>query len=240
MAYNFLELVNSLNRKLNEVELTSGQFATAKGWYAQCKDAINASLRDVNQSQQQWPFNHVTTEETLTAGTSRYAFPIDAAQIDFDSFRIKENTTFGNDTQRLEVLTYEDYLRRYIDQEYTTDTSIRDIPKCVIQAPSLEYIVSPSPKEAYVVVYEYYRIPVDLENATDVPFVPERFKHVVLDGAAYHAYMFRSNEQAAALAKGKFEEGVKRMRTILINRYENLSSTYIPSSMRYIAGPRLG
>ena len=61
MAYNYLELINSVNRKLNEVELTSANFASAKGWYSQCKDSINASLRDINQSHFEWPFNHVIT-----------------------------------------------------------------------------------------------------------------------------------------------------------------------------------
>jgi hypothetical protein len=56
----------------------------------------------------------------------------------------------------------------------------------------------------------------------------------------YYAYMFRGNEQAASLAKAKFDEGLKKMRILLINEYEYVSSTYVPTSMRYIAGPRLG
>ena len=34
MAYDFLELVNKINRRLNEVELTSSNFSTATGFYA--------------------------------------------------------------------------------------------------------------------------------------------------------------------------------------------------------------
>ena len=239
MAYNYLELVNSVNRKLNEVELTAAQFAAAKGFYAQAKDSVNASLRDITQAHMEWPFNHVMAEETLTAGVSRYVFPSDASTIDFDSFRIKADTTFGNQTQRLEPITYDTYLKQYVDQEYTTDTGVRDVPAMVCHAPSAEYVVAPSPKEDYDIVYEYYRVPVDMVNATDVPAVPERFKHVVLDGAMYHAYMFRSNEQAANLSKAKFEEGIKRMRTILINRYVYMASTYNPYPGFTIAGPRV-
>ena len=40
MAYNYLELVNQVNRRLNETELTSSNFPTATGFYAQVKDAI--------------------------------------------------------------------------------------------------------------------------------------------------------------------------------------------------------
>jgi len=56
----------------------------------------------------------------------------------------------------------------------------------------------------------------------------------------YYAYMFRSNEQAASLAKAKFDEGLKKMRILLINEYEYLRSTYIPRGPFFIAGPRLG
>lgn len=239
MAYNYLELTNALLRSLNEVELTSGNFLSAKGFYSHARDAINNALRDINQAGQDWPFNHVEQTDVLSDGVSRYAFPADAAKIDFDSFRIKEDTTFGNNTVRLEVITYDDYLKKYVDMEYSTDTSRLGVPTKVCHAPSDEYIVVPPPKEDYELVYEYYRIPVDLVNPTDVPYVPERYKHVILDGAKYHAYMFRSNEQAAGIAKGKFDEGLKRMRTILINKYEYVTSTYRPQGAMFISGPRL-
>jgi hypothetical protein len=240
MAYNFLGLVNEVNRRFNEVELTSSNFATAKGFYSAAKDSVNTAIRDVNQSHYEWPFNHVLEEETLSAGTSRYSIPADASNVDYDSFRIKENTTFGNDTVKLEVLSYEDYLHRFVDQEYTSDTSVRGVPRYIVQAPSQEYIVVPSPDNAYEIVYEYYRISVDMQNSGDVPYIPERFKHVIVDGAMYHAYMFRGNEQSATLSKAKFEEGIKRMRTILINRYNYVTSTYlVQQSPIGIAGPRI-
>lgn len=239
MAYNYLEITNALLRSLNEVELTSVNFLTSKGFYAHAKDAINNALRDINQAGQEWPFNHVEQTDVLSDGINRYAFPSDASKIDFDSFRIKEDATFGNDTVRLEVITYDDYLKYYVDQEYSTDNSIYGVPSKVCHAPSDQYILIPPPNEDYEVVYEYYRIPVDLVNTTDVPFIPERYKHVILDGAKYHAYMFRSNEQAANIAKSKFEEGLKRMRTILINRYEYVTSTYRPHGAMFISGSRI-
>jgi hypothetical protein len=75
MAYNYLELVNQVNRRLNETELTSSNFPTATGFYAQVKDAINASLRDINQHEFNWPFNHVEQEDVLSANVTRYSFP---------------------------------------------------------------------------------------------------------------------------------------------------------------------
>jgi hypothetical protein len=230
MSYDYIGLVNEVNRRLNEVELTSGNFATAKGFYSQIKDSVNSAIRDINQTHYEWPFNHVLAEDILTAGTTRYAFPNDAGSIDFDTFRIKESATFGNATVRLSVVDYDDYLENSVDQEYGDNTSKCEVPSAVFHAPSLEWGVIPPPDQDYEVVYEYYRVPVDLQSATDVPSIPERFRHVIIDGAMYHAYMFRSNEQAAGLAKSKFEEGLKRMRTILVNRFVYMRSTAIVQS----------
>lgn len=239
MAYDFLGLVNDVNRRLNEVELTSGNFATAKGFYSQAKDSVNAAIQDINQLQHEWAWNHVTQEETLTDGVTRYAFPTDAKVIDFDSFRIKKSTTLNNESVKLRVITYEDYLEKYVDQEYNTDSSLRDVPQYVFRAPGLEFGIVPAPKEDYEIVYEYYRSTIDLSNATDVPSIPEMYRHVIIEGAMYHAYMFRSNEQAATIAKAKFEQGIKAMRVMLINRYEYVRSTAIQTDKRYVAGYRV-
>jgi len=237
MAYDYIGIVNEVNRRLNEVELTSSTFPTATGFYATIKDAVNASIRDINHAAFEWPFNHITAEDVLSVGITRYSFPNDCNTIDFDTFRIKEDTTLGNVTSKLEVVSYDDYLTNSVDQEYRTDK--RELPRFVFQAPSLEFGVSPAPDKAYEVIYEYYRVPVDLESDTDVPSVPERFKHVIVDGAMYHAYMFRSNEQAANLAKSKIEEGVKRMRTMLVNRYAEMRSTAVVTSATSSFGSRV-
>jgi len=232
MAYNFLGLVNDINRRLNEVELTSSNFASSIGFYGQAKDAITASIRYINQSQYEWPFNHVEQEDTLSIGVSRYPFPTDCKVIDFDTFRIKEDTTLGNATVKLPIIVYEEYLDKYIDQEYnsTSTSQGQGVPQRVAHAPSLEYIVTPVPNAAYPIVYEYYRIPVDMALHNDVPAIPERFRHVIVDGAMHYAYLFRGNTQDALVAKEKFEDGIKSMRSMLINRYSYLRSYLIPQN----------
>jgi hypothetical protein len=236
MAYNYLELVNQVNRRLNETELTSSNFASATGFYAQVKDAINASLRDINQHEFNWPFNHVEQEDILSANVTRYSFPQDAKLVDFDSFRIKEDTTLGNATTKLGIIAYEEYLDKYVDQEYNTNGR-SGVPQMVAHGPALEYILTPEPDKAYTVVYEYYRVPVDLILFDDVPAVPERFKHIIVDGAMHYAYLFRGNSQDAMVAKQKFDEGIKNMRIVLINRTYYLRSTMIPQNT---GGGRMG
>ena len=234
MAYDYLGLVNDVNRRLNEVELTTSNFATAVGFYSATKESVNNSIRFINQEQYEWPYNHVEQEDTLTVGEVRYPIPTDAKTIDYDTFRIKRNDTFGNDTRRLRIISYEEYLDKHIDLEYNTSTSNREVPKYVFRSPSNEYGMVPPPDKAYELVYEYYRLPVDLINAGDVPTVPEQFRHVIVDGSMYYAYLFRGNSQDATIMYQKFLEGIKNMRSLYINRYEYVRSTAIINDNRTV------
>ena len=227
MAYNYLGLVNAINSSLNEVQLTSGNFATSIGFYSQAKEAVNYSIRQINQYEYYWPFNHVEQEDTLVADQTRYSYPNDAKLVDFNTFRIKKTVSPNVDTKWLRQIDYEEYLTKYVEQEYVTDGSFSGVPDAVFQAPNQEYGLVRPPNAAYKLVYEYYKFPNDLSAATDVPTIPERFKHVIVDGAMYYTYMFRSNEQAASLAKSRFDEGLKQMRSQLINRHEYVRSTVI-------------
>lgn len=231
MAYDYIGIVNDVNRRLNEVELTSSNFATANGEYSMIKDAVNASIRFINQHEFEWPYNHVTEEETLTPGIVRYAFPADAKILNMNSFRIKRNDTLGNETRKLSVLSYEEYLDSYADVEYNTSTSLRQLPTYVFKAPSSEFGIVNSPDKAYELVYEYYRLPVDLINATDVPSVPEQFRYVIVNGAMHFAYLFRGESQESAMMQARFEQEIKQMRSLYINRYEYLRSTVLNTTV---------
>ena len=108
MAYDFLGLVNDVNRRLNEVALDTTNFAATTGYYAFVKEAINSSIRHINQEEFEWPWNHIEEELTLTAGTSRYAFPIDAKTINMDRFRIKRDNALNTGTVKLKNMSYEE------------------------------------------------------------------------------------------------------------------------------------
>ena len=239
MAYDYIGIVNDVNRRLNEVELVGGtgasaNFLTAKGEYSMIKDAVNASIRFINQHEFEWPFNHVEETETLTAGLVRYAYPSDAKTINFNTFRIKRNTTLDNETRKLKVITYEDYLKKYVDVEYDTSTGIRQMPRFVARTPSQEFAIVNPPDKAYELVYEYYRLPVDLINDTDVPTIPEQFRYVIVNGAMHYAFMFRGESQEASIMQRRFEDEIKQMRSLYINRYEYITSTMVSSTL---AGP---
>jgi hypothetical protein len=225
MAYNFLGLVNDINRRLNEVELTQANFSSAVGFYASAKDAVNASIREINQAQFEWPFNHTTREDTLVPGQVRYSIQANTKTLDMDSFRLKRDDALGNETLKLRLISYEEYLDKYLDYEYNTDTGIRTIPRHVFRTPSLEYGVVPSPDKAYTVAYEYYSNPASLSAYSDVPTIPEEFRYVIVDGAMVHAHNFRGDNESAELSRRAFQDGMKSLRSLYINRYEYVRST---------------
>jgi len=238
MAYDYLGLVNDVNRRLNEVELTTTNFGTATGEYSMIKDAVNASIRYINQHEYEWPFNHVTADETMTAGVVRYAFPTDAKTVDFDSFRIKRNATLGNDTKRLGILSYEEYLSKHVDIEYNTSAN-RAMPDFVFRTPNQEFGFVKNPDKAYEYAYEYYRLPVDLINTTDVPTVPEQFRYIIVNGAMHFAYMFRGETQESQVTQQRFMEEIKSMRSLYVNRYDYLRSTAITQNTSSVSSFRI-
>jgi hypothetical protein len=226
---NFLSLVNDVNGRVNEVPLNQLNFATAGGFYSQAKEAINASLRDINQDSFEWPFNHVTQEIPLVENQVRYNYPNDAKTLNFDSFRIK-GVPFSNiKASKLGILDYEEYLDKFVDSEYDPQR-YQDTPRAVFRTPDNRFGVYPPPKSGLSLVYEYYRLPPTLVNWDDVPVFPEQFRHVVVDGAMQHVFMFRGDPQSAAVMLEKHKLGIKHMRSIYQNRFEYVRAGYIPRS----------
>ena len=117
--YNYLGLVNEVNRRLNEVELTSANFATASGFYHSTKDSVNSAIRHINHEEFGWPFNHIEQEDVLTAGIIRYGYPQDAKFVDMDSFRIKKDTDLNVNTKLLKYVDYKDgdFLIKFVNEQ---------------------------------------------------------------------------------------------------------------------------
>lgn len=224
MALTFLSLVNDVNRRLNEVELTSSNFAGALGVYSANKDAVNNAIQHINHEQFEWPFNHETEEQLLVAEQTRYTLPVDCKTVDMDSFRTKKDSALGITTKKLQIVSYEEYLSKGVDQEYNTDAT-GSIPTHVFRTPNLGYGLYPCPDKAYTLIYEYYKLPVNLDLHSDVPSIPENFRYVINEGSMYYAYMFRGDIEAADRSMAMFEKGMSAMRSVYINRYDYLRSS---------------
>jgi|TARA_R110000744_G_C19292192_1_gene554793 hypothetical protein len=224
MSYNYLTLVNDINRRLNEVELTQTNFTGATGYYSFAKDSINSAIRHIQQEAYEWPWNHVEASEVLNPNTARYSIPYDAKTVSMNTFRIKRDDALSVGTIKLKVLDYEEYLDKFADSEYNSSSSI---PRYVARTPSRELIFYPKPDQAYEVIYEYFTNGFDLEKPLDVPNLPEQYRYIITDGAMYYVYQFRGDTQSAQLAIQKFTQGIKQLRSLHINRTEYLRDTRV-------------
>lgn len=226
----FINLTNELLRRLNEVQIDESSFAAAKNVQALAKDAINSAIRQTLQDAQEWPFLLVTHEETLVAGTGAYSFPTNYSKADWDTFFIKRLTSKNNIPKKLKLLTYDQYLTKYRSNEEVSGEGGRGDPEYVYTTQDTKFGVTPVPDAAYVVEYRYFKFPDDLVLHSDVSIVPDRFKHVILDGAMMYMMIFRSNEQSANMHSVKFEDGIKMMRRLVLDQHINVISTMVQRS----------
>jgi hypothetical protein len=230
----FLNLTNELLRRLNEVQTDASSFASVKNVQALAKDAINSAIREMLQDAQEWPFTLITYEHTLSAGTNSYSFPADYSKADWDTFYIKQLSSESNTPQKLELITYDQYLSNYRSIEDTSGNGGQTDPRYVYMTQDTKFGVSPVPDAAYVVEYRYWKYPADLVLHDDVAIIPDRFKHVVIDGAMMYMMLFRSNEQSASLHSEKFENGINTMRRLVMDQPVNIVSTMIQRSSSHI------
>ena len=241
MSATFLSLTNELLRRLNEVVVDQADFADVRNVQALAKDSINASIRKIIQSAQEWPFTLITYEQTLVAGTRTYDFPADMSSVDWESFYIKKLVAKGNTPSRLAVIPYTEYLESYRVSDDTNDSgSGIGAPIRIYQTQEEKFGATPVPDDAYVVEYKYWTFPTDLVLFSDTCAIPARFNHVIIDGAMMYMMRFRSNDQSSQLHQNDFVEGIKMMRRILVDDPLIVRSTYNPRQLySTVVGPRV-
>ena len=305
MAETYLTLTNKVIARLNEVALTSTTFSSARGIQVQCQNAINESIRFINQREFNYPFNHATETKTLTAGVVRYSLPTSTKTVDYNTFRIVKDSDLGNSGYKLNLLDYNDYINRVINQEdeintTTTSTTHTDsvttitvssttgfdsagtivignetitytgttsttftgatrgagsttaatiasgvtvaqfdrggVPEYVVRTPDNNYLMYPFPNKSYAIKFDYYTFPTDLSAHGDTTTIPDRFAPVIIDGATAFVYQYRGETQQYQLNMQRFEQGIKNMQTLLINKFSYMRSTFIPRTGVYNSG----
>lgn len=297
MSGTYLTLTNNTLARLNEVQLTSTTFTSARGIQVQAQNAVNESIRYINQKEFSYPFNHATETKTLTAGTVRYSLPTSTKHVDYNTFRLVKDEDLGNSGGKLGILQYNDYINNYITQEdeivtTTLDGSLTDsattvtvasttgfdsagtlhigneqitytgttsttftgatrgtsgttasahsdatqvaqfeeggVPRYVVRSPDNGYLLYPFPTKSYSLKFDYYTFPTDLSSATDTTSIPARFDAVIVDGATAFVYQYRGETAQYQLNFARFEQGIKNMQTLLVNKFEYIRSTFIP------------
>lgn len=222
----YLSLVNELLRRLNEVtlDLDGDGFDSVRNVQALAKDAVNNAIRTIVQDGQEWPFLKTTYTQVLVAGTNEYSFPADYSSADWETFYLKQLGSVGNNPSHLPTLEYDTYIQQYRAIDETGDNAT---PVFVYQTNESKFGVTPIPDAAYEIEYVYWKYPTDMTLYTDTAAIPDRFRHVVIDGAMMYMMRFRSNEQSAAMHQQNFENGIKAMRRVLIDEPLRLRSTVV-------------
>lgn len=100
-------------------------------------------------------------------------------------------------------------------------------PRHIVRSADNNYLLFPYPDKTYELKFEYFKVPTALSAATDVPAIPEQFQQVIVDGATAYGYQYRGEAQQYQLNFARFEEGIKHMQSILLNRTEYVRSTFI-------------
>ena len=229
----YISLVNELLRRLNEVtlDIAGDGFDSVRNVQALAKDAINSSVRLILQDGQEWPFLKTTYTQTLTIGTRQYSFPSDYSSVDWDTFYLKKLDSEGNSPMNLKPMSFEEYTQNVRASDDSGDQVNGDGPPIrVYQTLGESFGVTPIPNAAYEVEYVYWSYPSDMTLYDDVAVIPDRFKHVVIDGAMMFMMRFRSNEQSAAMHQNNFEDGIKSMRRVLMDDAISIRSTVIGKS----------
>ena len=139
------------------------------------------------------------------------------------------NTTFTGCTRGVDGTTAATHNTGTNVAQFTTG----GVPFSVFRTPGNNYGLYPYPNRAYQLVFEHYIKPTALVAATDVPTIPEQFRQVIVDGATAYAYQYRGEAQQYGINFSRFEDGIKQMQTLLLNRADYVRSTYIPHSHGY-------
>jgi len=297
MALTYLSLTNDVITRMNEVLLTASSFTDARGVQVQCQNAVNESIRYINQREFGYSFNHAANISSLVPGQCNYTVPTNTKSIDYNTSRIKRDTALNASGNGLTVLNYNEYIEKgyanqedevvattlngshsnsvttltlasttglsatgtvYIGGEQITYTGILGnditgctrgansttaaayssgvavtqfdnggVPRNIVRTPDNNYLLYPYPDKQYTLAFDYFTFPDDLSAQGDTTTIPDRFSPVIVDGATAFVYQYRGEMQQYQLNFGRFEQGIKNMQSLLINKYEYVRSTVL-------------
>lgn len=232
MASTYLQLTNKLLRRLNEVELNSDTFDTCRGVHAMCKDAISDAVSQINAKTFEWPFNAYEHTQTLIPGTSEYGWPDNFKVVDWNSFQLQKDDTLNINNRHLPKINRDEWYRKYKDLDDDAGSDGRGKPQLIFPAHGNGFGVTPKPDEAYDIVYRYYITPTQLSAHDDTTTIPTEYEWVIIYGALAISNLFKEDMQGSAYTQDQFEKHIDSMRTLLVNRQQDLTDTRVNNHPR--------
>jgi hypothetical protein len=242
MATTYLDITNEVLRELNEIPLTSANFANATGLQKFVKDSVNKAIFDIANEEPQLPFfaanvsgstdpfyGNVTVETvagqrwyTLKSGSS--SITTDYASIDWDDFYVTTINVSGETSpyvsKGLRFLTLDDWKRYYRDSENAddADTQNHGEPQFVIKSPdNRKFGLSPIPDKVYNVHFYAFVRPTALSTYDDTIVLPEQYSNIITARVRYYIWQFKESPQQAAFALDDYKKGMKYMKSNLMN-----------------------
>ena len=211
MSSTYLQLTNRLLRRVNDVEIAQSDFTSVKGIQALAKDAILDTVREINNTKMDWPFNAVEHTQVMTVGTEEYAWPAQFTACDWNSFQIQKDDTLNVNHKRLKPISREEWYLYARDIDYDSEDEGKSVPDYVFPSHGQGWGVSPSPNEEYTIKFRYYKNPDDLEVYDDQVTIPSKFDYVIIAGALYHMNLFKENPEGVAVMERKYRTGIRDM-----------------------------
>jgi len=227
---DYLALSNKVLHALNEVELTSANFATSTGIQTAVKEFINRSINDIYTAELEWPFLHTDGTITTVAGTAEYALVTGYKSVDVDTAYLIEAST---DVKIIPYIPYNQFANQFRERDLDpTTTDNRAKPEYFYLTQDDKLGLTPIPDKEYTFYYEYWATHTDLSASTDEPAVPARYQDVIISRSEYYVHQLRSNIEAASMKHQEYEKKIERMRIDLINKPAYMRSTAITSGTR--------
>ena len=213
----YLEYVNIVLQGINEVPLTSQQFASARGLHQFAKESLNRTYFDMIQ-EHKWPWMQsldastdtleLSGERSIIPATLWTQIPVDNAYkdaIDWSSIYYRDSN------EKKYVLRVIDWEQYEDSQEYIHEATE---PRYIIQSAdgrSMGLLRLPT-EDIGKLYYRIWTRPSRFEFSTDVIPMPDIHFNVLVDGAMHHLWSFRGNVEQAQLAYARFEKGLKKMK----------------------------
>ena len=113
------------------------------------------------------------------------------------------------------------------------------VPRFIVRTLDNNYLLFPFPNRAYTLKYDYFAFPTDLSGQSDTTTIPARFDPVIIDGATAYVYQYRGETTQYQLNFARFEQGIKNMQSLLVNKYEYVRSTMIQQPTGYFSSGAL-
>ena len=90
----------------------------------------------------------------------------------------------------------------------------------VARTPDNNYLLYPFPNKSLHLSLIITLFHLDLSAQDDTTTIPSRFDAVIIDGATAFVYQYRGETQSYQLNMQRFEQGIKNMQTLLVNKFE--------------------